>query len=184
MSNAETVLKEIKDKDVKFVDLRFTDPRGKLQHLTMDVAIVDEDMFADGVMFDGSSIAGWKAINESDMTLMPDPETFHMDAFYAQTTMAIFCDILEPSTGEGLRARSAHDRKKCRSLPETVRHRRQDLLRTPKPSSSSSMMSATTQIPTTPASSLIRPNCRSTPAPNTKWATWATVRKPRAATFR
>ncbi len=101
MSNAETVLKEIKDKDVKFADLRFTDPRGKLQHLTMDVAIVDEDMFADGVMFDGSSIAGWKAINESDMTLMPDPETFHMDAFYAQTTMAIFCDILEPSTGEG-----------------------------------------------------------------------------------
>ena len=101
MSNAETVLSTIKDKDVKFVDLRFTDPRGKMQHLTMDVVAVDEDMFADGIMFDGSSIAGWKAINESDMTLMPDPETAHLDPFYAQTTMAIFCDILEPTTGEG-----------------------------------------------------------------------------------
>ncbi|MEM6848899.1 MAG: type I glutamate--ammonia ligase, partial [Pseudomonadota bacterium] len=62
---------------------------------------VDEDMFADGSMFDGSSIAGWKAINESDMILMPDPETAHIDPFFAQTTMAVFCDILEPSTGEG-----------------------------------------------------------------------------------
>src|SRR5690606_15067789 len=75
MADAKSVLKSIKDKDVKFVDLRFTDPRGKMQHVTMDVAVVDEDMFAEGVMFDGSSIAGWKAINESDMTLMPDPET-------------------------------------------------------------------------------------------------------------
>ncbi|WP_026380096.1 type I glutamate--ammonia ligase [Afifella pfennigii] len=100
MSNASDVLKSIKDNDVKFVDLRFTDPRGKMQHVTMDVAVVDEDMFADGVMFDGSSIAGWKAINESDMTLMPDPETAVMDPFFAQPTLAIFCDILEPSTGE------------------------------------------------------------------------------------
>ena len=100
MSTADDVLKQIKDKDIKFVDLRFTDPRGKLQHVTMDVGIVDEDMFADGVMFDGSSIAGWKAINESDMTLMPDPETAHVDPFFAQATMAVFCDILEPSTGE------------------------------------------------------------------------------------
>ncbi|MGI9386584.1 MAG: glutamine synthetase beta-grasp domain-containing protein, partial [Methyloligellaceae bacterium] len=60
MSNAETVLKTIKERDVRYVDLRFSDPRGKLQHLTMDTAVVDEDMFADGVMFDGSSIAGWK----------------------------------------------------------------------------------------------------------------------------
>ena len=101
MSNAETVLKTIKDKDVKFIDLRFTDPRGKMQHLTIDAITADEDLFADGIMFDGSSIAGWKAINESDMTLMPDPETSHLDPFYAQTTLAIFCDILEPTTGEG-----------------------------------------------------------------------------------
>ena len=100
MTTASDVLKSIADNDVKFVDLRFTDPRGKMQHVTMDVSQVDEDMFADGIMFDGSSIAGWKAINESDMTLMPDPETAHMDPFFAQPTMAIFCDILEPGTGE------------------------------------------------------------------------------------
>ncbi|WP_420392054.1 type I glutamate--ammonia ligase [Acuticoccus sp.] len=100
MSTAQEVLRDIKDKDVKFVDLRFTDPRGKMQHVTMDVGVVDEDIFADGTMFDGSSIAGWKAINESDMILMPDPETAHIDPFFAQTTMAVFCDILEPSTGE------------------------------------------------------------------------------------
>src|SRR5688572_16463403 len=94
-------LKMIKDKEVKYVDLRFTDPRGKMQHLTMDVSQMGEDAWAEGLMFDGSSIAGWKVINESDMVLMPDPATVHMDPFYAQTTMAVFCDILEPSTGEG-----------------------------------------------------------------------------------
>jgi len=100
MSTASEIIKTIQDKDVKFLDLRFTDPRGKMQHVTMDAGQVDEDMFADGVMFDGSSIAGWKAINESDMTLMLDPESAHIDPFYAQNTMAIFCDILEPSSGE------------------------------------------------------------------------------------
>jgi glutamine synthetase len=100
MTTASDVLKMIKDKDVKYVDLRFTDPRGKLQHVTMDVDLVDEDMFADGVAFDGSSIAGWKAINESDMTLMPDPETVHVDPFFAQSTISIFCDILDPLSGE------------------------------------------------------------------------------------
>ncbi|MDQ4062087.1 MAG: type I glutamate--ammonia ligase, partial [Pseudomonadota bacterium] len=100
MSTADDVLKTIKDDEVKFVDLRFTDPRGKMQHLTMDASMIDEDAFADGIMFDGSSIAGWKAINESDMTLMMDPETVHKDPFFAQSTVAIFCDILEPSTGE------------------------------------------------------------------------------------
>ncbi|GAB5377073.1 MAG: type I glutamate--ammonia ligase [Acuticoccus sp.] len=100
MSTAQEILRDLKDKDIKFVDLRFTDPRGKMQHVTMDSSIVDEDLFADGTMFDGSSIAGWKAINESDMLLMPDPETAYMDTFFAQSTMAIVCDILEPSTGE------------------------------------------------------------------------------------
>ncbi|MEL6979652.1 MAG: type I glutamate--ammonia ligase [Pseudomonadota bacterium] len=100
MSDAKSVLEMIKAKEVEYVDLRFTDPRGKLQHVTMEVDSVDEDMFADGVMFDGSSIAGWKAINESDMTLMPDTATAQMDPFYAQNTLALFCDILEPGTGE------------------------------------------------------------------------------------
>jgi glutamine synthetase len=97
---SEKILKLIEEEDVEFVDLRFTDPRGKLQHVTFDKSMVDEDFFEDGSMFDGSSIAGWKAINESDMTLMPDPDTAVIDPFYQQTTLAIMCDILEPSTGE------------------------------------------------------------------------------------
>ena len=100
MSNATEVVKKIKDEDIRFVDLRFTDPRGKLQHLTMETSEMGEDAFAEGIMFDGSSIAGWKAINESDMTLMPDPETAHIDPFFAQSTLAIYCDVLEPHTGE------------------------------------------------------------------------------------
>ncbi|MBF9198166.1 type I glutamate--ammonia ligase [Microvirga terrestris] len=100
MQTAKDVLKAIKDNDVQYVDFRFTDPRGKWQHVTFDVSMVDEDMFADGIMFDGSSIAGWKAINESDMTLMPDPTTAQMDPFFAASTLAINCDILEPATGE------------------------------------------------------------------------------------
>ena len=99
--DAAAVLKMIKEKEVKYVDLRFTDPRGKMQHLTMDISQMGEDAWADGLMFDGSSISGWKAINESDMVLMPDPSSAHMDPFYAQTTLAVFCDILDPGTGEG-----------------------------------------------------------------------------------
>ena len=75
------VKKIIKDKEVEFVDLRFTDPRGKLQHLTMDATVVDEDMLKEGVFFDGSSIAGWKAINESDMILKPDLNRPIIDPF-------------------------------------------------------------------------------------------------------
>ena len=90
MPKVSDILKEIKDTDIKFVDLRFTDPRGKLQHVTMDAFVMDSDAFAEGIMFDGSSIAGWKAINESDMTLMPDPDTAHTDPFFAQSTMGIF----------------------------------------------------------------------------------------------
>jgi len=100
MSDANSVLRLIKDKEVKFVDLRFTDPRGKWQHVTFDLSLVDDDFFNNGMMFDGSSIAGWKAINESDMTLMPDCATAVIDPFFAQTTLAVFCDILEPMTGQ------------------------------------------------------------------------------------
>jgi glutamine synthetase len=100
MKTAKDVLKSIKDNDVKYVDLRFTDPRGKWQHVTFDTGLIDEDVFAEGLMFDGSSIAGWKAINESDMCLMPDPVTATIDPFFAETTMVIVCDVLEPTTGE------------------------------------------------------------------------------------
>jgi glutamine synthetase len=92
------VLKMIKDNEVQYVDLRFTDMRGKMQHVTMDVSMVDENFFSEGTMFDGSSIAGWKAINESDMVMMPDAMGAHIDPFYQQTTLAMFCDILEPGT--------------------------------------------------------------------------------------
>lgn len=101
MTDAKTILKRIADEDIAYVDVRFTDPRGKWQHLAMDARVVDEDMFAEGIMFDGSSIAGWKAINESDMTLMPDLNSVTMDPFMAQPTMVVFCDVLEPSTMEG-----------------------------------------------------------------------------------
>ena len=100
MKNASDVLKFIKDKEAKFVDFRFTDTKGKLQHVTADVGCVDDGVFSDGYAFDGSSIAGWKSIEASDMTLMPDPSTAHVDPFFAQTTVAIFCDVLEPSTGQ------------------------------------------------------------------------------------
>ena len=93
--SASEVLKLMKEKDVEYVDLRFTDPRGKLQHLTMDGKMVDESMLNDGVFFDGSSIAGWKAINESDMILKPDLSRKVVDPFTSHTTLVLFCDILD-----------------------------------------------------------------------------------------
>ena len=100
MSDISKAMDMIKENDVEYVDLRFTDPRGKWQHTAQHVSTINEDFFEDGIMFDGSSIAGWKAINESDMTLMPDPASAVMDPFTAQPQMILFCDILEPSTGE------------------------------------------------------------------------------------
>ena len=93
--SSSKVLKMKKDKEIEFVDLRFTDPRGKLQHLTMDSTIVDDDMLNDGVFFDGSSIAGWKAINESDMILKPDLSRQVIDPYTSHNTLIIFCDILD-----------------------------------------------------------------------------------------
>ena len=100
MSDIKTVLDMMQENDVEFVDFRFTDPRGKWQHTAQHVSTVDEDMLTDGIMFDGSSIAGWKAINESDMTLRPDLSSAVMDPFTAQPQLILFCDVLEPSTGE------------------------------------------------------------------------------------
>jgi glutamine synthetase len=100
MSDPKTIMDMIKENDVKYVDLRFTDPRGKMQHLSQHVSTVDEDALIEGYMFDGSSIGGWKAINESDMALQPDLSTAVMDPFFAQPTLAIFCDVLEPTTGQ------------------------------------------------------------------------------------
>src|SRR5579864_173427 len=95
------VLKLIKEKQVKFADLRFTDTRGKEQHVTIPARLVDEDLFRDGKMFDGSSIAGWKGINESDMILMPESGTAVIDPFFEETTVDIRCDVIEPATMQG-----------------------------------------------------------------------------------
>src|SRR5262249_58340618 len=92
------VLKLIKEKEVKFADLRFTDTRGKEQHVTIPAKLVDEELFRDGKMFDGSSIAGWKGINESDMILMLDPATPVLDPFFQETTVTIPCAVIEPPT--------------------------------------------------------------------------------------
>jgi glutamine synthetase len=99
--SAQKVLKMIKDEDIKFVDFRFTDTRGKEQHVTVPAHQVDEDVFENGKMFDGSSIAGWKGINESDMILMPEPETAVVDPFFDEPTLILRCDVLEPTTGQG-----------------------------------------------------------------------------------
>jgi glutamine synthetase len=101
MSGPSDVIKMMKDNNATFVDLRFTDSKGKQQHVTLPAHSVDESMFESGKMFDGSSIAGWKGINESDMILMPDAETAVMDPFSEEPQMIITCDIVEPATGEG-----------------------------------------------------------------------------------
>lgn len=95
------VMQLIKDKKAEFVDLRFTDTRGKEQHITIPISQIDEDFFDEGKMFDGSSIAGWKGINESDMLLMPETETAVYDPFYDDPTIDIRCDVLEPSNMQG-----------------------------------------------------------------------------------
>ncbi len=99
--SASDVLKMIKDNDVRYVDFRFTDTRGKEQHVTVPSHTVDESIFESGKMFDGSSIAGWKGINESDMILMPESDSAVMDPFFSDPTLILRCDILEPSTMQG-----------------------------------------------------------------------------------
>ena len=93
-------LKKIKDEDIEYVDVRFTDTRGKLQHVTIVSDLVDEDFIEEGFMFDGSSIAGWKSIEASDMKLMLDTDTAYVDPFYAEKTLCVHCSIVEPDTGE------------------------------------------------------------------------------------
>lgn len=91
----------IRDHEVKYIDLRFTDTRGKEQHVTIPARLADDDFFKDGKMFDGSSISGWKGINESDMVLMPEPDSAVLDPFYDDATLNIRCDVLEPATMQG-----------------------------------------------------------------------------------
>ncbi len=95
------VFKMVKDNEVKFVDFRFTDTKGKEQHVTVPVKAFNEEKFTEGHAFDGSSIAGWKGIEASDMILMPDPESVFIDPFFDESTLVLSCDVIEPSTGKG-----------------------------------------------------------------------------------
>ena len=97
---ADTMLKTISDESVEYVDIRFTDPRGKLQHVTVMADQVDSDFIEEGFMFDGSSIAGWKSIEASDMKLMIDTDSAYIDPFYAEKTLCVHCSVVEPDTGE------------------------------------------------------------------------------------
>jgi glutamine synthetase type I len=94
------VMKMVKDNEVKFVDFRFTDTRGKEQHVSVPVSHFDEEKFSDGHAFDGSSIAGWKGIEASDMLLMPDPATANIDPFFEEPTLLLTCDVVEPGDGK------------------------------------------------------------------------------------
>jgi len=100
MSDVKKVMDLIKEREVQYVDFRFTDPRGKWQHTAQALRTINDDALTEGIMFDGSSIAGWKSIHESDMVLRPDLSTAVLDPFAAQTSLILFCDVVEPSTGQ------------------------------------------------------------------------------------
>ncbi|WP_417879582.1 glutamate--ammonia ligase [Vibrio sp.] len=116
--SVENVLSLITENEVKFVDLRFTDTKGKEQHISIPAHQVDADFFEDGKMFDGSSVAGWKGINESDMVMMPDASSAVLDPFTEDATLNIRCDILEPATMQG------YDRD-----PRSIAKRAEDYMR-------------------------------------------------------
>jgi glutamine synthetase len=101
MASPQDVIKLIKENEAKFVDFRFTDTRGKEQHVTVPVSAFNEDKFEGGHAFDGSSIAGWKGIQASDMLLVPDPETAYVDPFFDETTVVLTCDVVDPADGRG-----------------------------------------------------------------------------------
>lgn len=100
-TTAEDILNLVKEQDIKFIDYRFCDTRGKEQHVSVPAHTLEADTFEEGKMFDGSSIAGWKGINDSDMVLMPDPSTATLDPFFEEATLILRCDVLEPATGQG-----------------------------------------------------------------------------------
>lgn len=124
--SVENVFALIQEHEVKFVDLRFTDTKGKEQHVSIPTHQVDADFFEDGKMFDGSSIAGWKGINESDMVLMPDPSSAVLDPFTQECTLNIRCDVLEPATMQGYDrdprsiAKRAEDYMRSTGIADTV----------------------------------------------------------------
>ncbi len=181
MNNKELVQK-IKDEEIEYVDIRFTDPRGKLQHVTVICDEVDEDFLEGGFMFDGSSIAGWKSIEESDMKLMPDASSAYIDPFYAEKTICVHCSIVEPDTGEPYardpRGTAEKAEAYLKSHPASVTS--PSLVQKLNSSCSTTFASRTrsTKYPTksTPKTHL------GTQTPSMKWATWATAQASKAAT--
>jgi glutamine synthetase len=184
MSTAKEIHALIKEKEVKYVDVRFTDVRGKLQHVTFDIDLVDDDFLNDGTMFDGSSIAGWKAINESDMKLRPDLSTAYIDPFYQQTTLCFHCDIVNPDSGTPYNrdprsiAQSALNFVKSTGIGDTVYFGPEaeffifdDVKWSTAPHSTGYSYDSSA-------------SCRSTATRPIRKATWATARAPRAATSR
>ena len=183
MKTAKDVLKSIKDNDVKYVDLRFTDPRGKWQHVTFDIGMIEEVPFSEGLMFDGSSIAGWKAINEFDMCLMPDPR--HRD-----DRPVLRRNHHDP----GLRRARADHRRALQPRPpwhrqeggshgEVDRASATPCSSAPRPSSSCSTTSVIPRVPTTPASGSTSPEFRDQLRyPRMKAAISVTASAPRPAT--
>lgn len=173
--SAEHVLTMLNEHEVKFVDLRFTDTKGKEQHVTIPAHQVNAEFFEEGKMFDGSSIGGWKGINESDMVLMPDASTAVIDPFFADSTLIIRCDILEPGTLQG------YDRD-----PRSIAKRAEDYLRAtgiadtvlfgPDLNSSCSMTSASAHLSPAHMWRLTILKAPGTPLPNMKAATKAIVR--------
>jgi glutamine synthetase len=97
---AQEVLKMIQDQNIELIDLKFVDLFGIWQHCTFHRSLIEEDSFTSGVAFDGSSIRGWKAINASDMAMVPDPTTAWIDPFMEVPTLSMICTIVEPRTGE------------------------------------------------------------------------------------
>ena len=142
MATPADVLKMIKEKEVKFVDLRFTDTRGKEQHVSVPAKAFDDDKFEDGHAFDGSSIAGWKGIEASDMLLMPDPATAHIDPFIDETDAAHHLRRDRAVGRQGLRARPALARQARRGLPQVAPASATSPTSVPSPSSSSSTRSS------------------------------------------
>jgi len=177
------VMKMVKENEVKFVDFRFTDTRGKEQHVTVPVSHFDEDKFTAGHAFDGSSIAGWKGIEASDMLLMPDPDTANIDPFFEETTLIMNCDVVEPGDGK------AYDRD-----PRSIAKRAEAYLKAsgmgdtayfgPEPEFflfDGVRWSTTCPAPSSRSTSTKLPG---TPVPSSKAATAVTVPPSRVATSR
>ena len=146
--------------------------------------MIEEDTFAEGQMFDGSSIAGWKAIHESDMCLMPDPASACIDPFFAETTLSLVCDVLEPTTGEPYTRDPRGIAKSAEGMVKSHGRRRHDLFRPRGRILRLRRRASTRPTPTIPASSSTRSNSRPIPIPNTRAAISATASGPRKATSR